>query len=262
MRLSFPTVMAVSGFALAGLVACSPSEDAPAETIEADTPPVEVVTEEVSAPEATEVEEAVTAEAAAEDEHDHGHEGEDHHEDGHDHGDAHDHDDEHAHDEDHDHADEHSHDHDHDHDHGVGEAHVHGAGEMAIALDGGSLSVSFESPLASFASFEHEPKTPEQEAELQGVRDAFMQVSGVIALNSEAGCTSTSQDVAFRHSGDHGSIMADYVFDCTAADSLNSAELQLFGAYPALETVNVIFLNGADQTAKKLTADDSSLSLN
>ncbi|MEM9053840.1 MAG: DUF2796 domain-containing protein [Pseudomonadota bacterium] len=256
MRLNFPTVLAASSFALVGLVACSPSEDAPAETLEADTPPVEAVSEEVSVPEVAEAEAAVTAEAMTEAEHDHDHEGED----GHDHGDDHDHGDEHDHDGEHSHDEDHDHDHD-GHDHGVGEAHVHGTGEMAIALDGAALSVSFEAPLASFASFEHEPKTPEQEAELQAVRDAFTQVSAVIALNGEAGCTSTSQDIAFRHSGDHGSIMADYMFDCATADGLASAELALFETYPALETVNTVFLNGADQTAKTLSSGDRTLSL-
>lgn len=257
MRLNFPTVLAASGFALAGLVACSPSEDAPAETIEADVPPVEVASEaeDVSVSEPVEPEAAPVAEAAmdAEDDHDHADEAHDEHEDHHD--DTHDHKD------DHDHADEDSHDH-HDHDHGVGEAHVHGAGEMAIVLDGATLTVSFESPLASFASFEHEPKTPEQEAELQAVNTVLMQPSSMITLNNEAGCASTSQGVSFRHSGDHGSIMVDYAFDCASAGDLSAVDLKVFAAYPALETVDVVFLNGADQTAKTLSASDARLSLN
>lgn len=233
MRLNFPTVLAVSGFALAGLVACSPSEDAPAETIEADVPPIEVASEaeDVSVSEPIESEAASVAEAAMDAE------------------------------DDHDHADEDSHDH-HDHDHGVGEAHVHGAGEMAIVLDGATLTVSFESPLASFASFEHEPKTPEQEAELQAVNAALIQPSSMITLNDEAGCVSTSQGVSFRHSGDHGSIMVDYAFDCVSVGDLNAVDLKVFAAYPALETVDVVFLNGADQTAKTLSASDARLSLN
>ena len=259
MRLNIPTVLAVSGFALAGLVACSPSETDPAETLEVDTPPARVVAEEASEPDVSEPEAVVESEdaAMAEDGHDHAedahHEGEEHHEDGHDHEEeGH----EHA---DHDHADEHSHD--HDHDHGVGEAHVHGAGEMAIALDGATLTVSFESPLASFASFEHEPKTPEQEAELQAVNTAFMQPSNIILLNDDAGCASTSQGVTFRHSGDHGSIMVDYAFECASVDALSTADLKVFEAYPALETVDAVFLSGAEQIAKTLSAGDARLSL-
>ncbi|MEO1641891.1 MAG: DUF2796 domain-containing protein [Pseudomonadota bacterium] len=160
-------------------------------------------------------------------------------------------------DEDHDHDHE-GDDHDHEHD-GVGEAHVHGKGEMAITLDGTTLTVSFESPLASFASFEHEPETPEQRQELQDVRAGFMRVSRNVAINGQAGCEFNTREVAFRHTGDHGSVMVDYGFECATPEELTSVRLRTFDEYPGLETVDVVFLSGDEQKAKTLDPQDNSI---
>lgn len=142
---------------------------------------------------------------------------------------------------------------------GVGEVHEHGKGEMAITLDGTTLTVSLEAPLESFASFEHEPETPEQRQELQDVRADFMRVSRNVEINDQAGCEFSARDVAFRHSGSHGSIMVDYAFDCALPDELTSVRLRTFDAYPGLETVEAVFLSGDEQKAKMLDPEDNSI---
>lgn len=142
---------------------------------------------------------------------------------------------------------------------GAGEVHEHGKGELAITLDGATLTVSLEAPLASFASFEHEPETPEQRQELQDVRAGFMRVSRNVAINGQAGCEFNTREVGFRHTGDHGSVMVDYAFECTTPDALTSVRLRTFDDYPGLESVDAVFLDGTDQKAKSLTAEDNSI---
>lgn len=142
---------------------------------------------------------------------------------------------------------------------GAGEVHEHGKGEMAITLDGSILSVSLEAPLESFASFEHEPETPEQRQELQDVRAGFMRVSRNVAINGQAGCQFNTREVAFRHTGDHGSIMVDYSFECETPAELSSVRLRTFDEYPGLETVDTVFLSGDDQKAKTLDPEDNSI---
>ena len=46
-------------------------------------------------------------------------------------------------------TDDEAHDHD-DHDHAGGEAHVHGLSELAVSLDGATVSISLEGALANF----------------------------------------------------------------------------------------------------------------
>lgn len=149
-------------------------------------------------------------------------------------------------------------DHDYDHD-GAGEVHEHGKGELAISLDGSTLSVAFEAPLESFASFEHEPETPEQRQELQDVRAGFMRVSRNVAINGQAGCEFNTREVAFRHTGDHGSVMVDYAFECATPEELTSVRLRTFDEYPGLETVDTVFLSGGEQKAKTLDPEDNSI---
>lgn len=142
---------------------------------------------------------------------------------------------------------------------GAGEVHEHGKGEMAITLDGTMLTVSLEAPLESFASFEHEPETPEQRQELQDVRAGFMRVSRNVAVNGQAGCQFNTREVAFRHTGDHGSVMVDYGFECETPSELSSVRLRTFDEYPGLETVDTVFLSGDEQKAKTLDPEDNSI---
>ncbi|MEL8054751.1 MAG: DUF2796 domain-containing protein [Pseudomonadota bacterium] len=156
-------------------------------------------------------------------------------------------------------------DHDHDddeHDHdGAGEVHEHGKGEMAVTLDGSTLSVSFVSPLASFASFEHEPETDAQRQMLESVRANFMRTGRNFGMNAEAGCEISTRDVSFEHKGDHGSVTANYAYNCATPDKLNILRVKTFATYPALEEVNLVFLTDAGQQAKTVTAEDDRLLL-
>ena len=254
----------LGGFAVLCLASCGQAGTPEPTSTETDAPEVK---EEVVADVSAEIEAEVTAasevETSSEEEaHDHSHDGDEHE---HDHSEDHDHEDHghgHDHGEDHDHEHEDNHNHDHDHDHsGVGEAHVHGKGDLAATLDGTTLSVSFESPLASFASFEHEPKTDEQREELNGVETAFMDVSKNVTVNAEAGCGITSREVGFRHSGDHGSVSMTYTFECAAPSALSSLSFTTFSAYPALESVDAVFLTDASQSAKTLTSQDNTIAL-
>ncbi|MEM1086672.1 MAG: DUF2796 domain-containing protein [Pseudomonadota bacterium] len=247
----------IVSLAVLGLAACGQSEapETPSAADTVDVAEADPMVDEVSESE-PQVAEVATTVAETNDDHDHAHAHDDH---------SHDHDhDDHKHDhDDHDHSDEHMHAHDdHDHDHGgVGEAHVHGEGEMAVTLDGSTLAVSFEGALASFASFEHEPKTDEQRAELEAVRVSFAAAENSLSINTEAGCVLNSTGVQFRHSGNHGSVMADYEYTCASVDEISSISLKIFDNYPALEAVDVVFISDTGQQAKTLIASDNMMTI-
>ena len=68
------------------------------------------------------------------------------------------------------------------------DSHVHGAADLAIALDEDLLFVEFDSPLYSVLGFEHAPKT---DAQTQAVMSAQALLADPVALlrfNPEAGC--------------------------------------------------------------------------
>ncbi|MEO0466927.1 MAG: DUF2796 domain-containing protein [Pseudomonadota bacterium] len=166
----------------------------------------------------------------------------------------------------HDHADdEDHHDHpedDHGDDHGeefVGEAHVHGAADGALVLDGAELTVSFNAPLASLGGREAEPDTPDELAARELLRGDLLNASAIVDLNSQAGCVFTGSDVLFRYAGDHGSADATYIFTCASPGDLDEITLTAFETFEALETVELAVLDGVDQTGVELDRDTRSL---
>lgn len=89
--------------------------------------------------------------------------------------------------------DDHDHDHDH-HDHHDDEemrqvgSHVHGAANLAIALDGSSLTIELESPYYNLVGFEHAPKTEEQKSSLKLAEAALSDAGSIFRFNEDAGC--------------------------------------------------------------------------
>ncbi len=240
------------------LSACQPAADAPTDTVVAETPPV--VSE---APVETAAETAETIEVAAvdnepsevesetDDEHgeevhdDHDHEGEKNDDHAH-----HDHDDEHGDDhEAHDHDEEDHHDHD-DHDHAGGEAHVHGLTDMAVSIDGNTVSISLDGALANF----------DLDETLRTLDDSAPYTDGVVALVG-GDCTQDDAVASIRPIGDHGNLMVDLTYTCAALESLEAIDVIAFERFTGFEDVDAVVLNESAQSASTLTRSSGRLDL-
>lgn len=223
------------GASLLALAACQPAEDA-SEALEAEAPPAVTETVVADVPEETVdpvVEAAPEAVAAAvtEDGHDHdeteAHEDEDHAETGH---------------EDHE-------DHD-DHDHAGGEAHVHGKSDLAVSLDGATVSISAEGALANF----------DLDESLRELADTALFTDGLVALQG-GDCTRDSASASIRPIGDHGNLMVDLVYTCAAIDQLTSLDVTGFTSFAGFEEVDAVVLTETGQTATTLTRSSTVLDL-
>ncbi|MEM7767389.1 MAG: DUF2796 domain-containing protein, partial [Pseudomonadota bacterium] len=252
----------------AAMLAACGAPDTPAAAAEADTAPAEQAATE-AAPESTETAEVAETPAAApadpevvpasagEEDADHAHD--EHVDEAKDESEDHDHDhDEHAEDGDHDEHDHAAHAHD-DHDHAGGDAHVHGEAEIAIALDGNTLTVSLNGALASFGLTEAEPETDEARAVIAEGLAPFNKSTTLVALPDAAGCTETEADAGTDYSRGPGNLVADYTFTCTNPDALSEADFPIFADYSTLEKIDAVWLVGSDQAAKTLTLSDSSI---
>lgn len=230
----------LASVSLLALAACQPAENA-SEALQAEPAPViaeEPVAEEVVSEETIEVTGETVVDAAdlagvedaansEETDHDHGDEHEDH-ADG-------------AHDDDHDHD---------DHDHAGGEAHVHGKSEMAVSLDGNSVSISLEGALANF-------DTDESTREIS---DPALYTDGVIALRG-GDCTAEMTSAFIRPIGDHGNMMLDFVYTCAAIEDLTGIEVTAFSKFSGFEEVDAVILTATGQTAETLTGSNTVLDL-
>ncbi|MEO0608428.1 MAG: DUF2796 domain-containing protein, partial [Pseudomonadota bacterium] len=164
-----------------------------------------------------------------------------------------DHDDHEDHD-DHDHAaadhDEHDHAEDDDHDHAGGEAHVHGKSDLAISLDGATVSISLEGALANF----------DLDETIRELPDTAPYTDGIVALRGGE-CTRDSASASIRPIGDHGNLMVDLAYTCAAIDTLTGIEVTGFASFAGFEEVDAVVLTETGQTADTLTSSKTVLDL-
>lgn len=211
------------------------------------------------------------------------HAAEHHDHDQHDEHDGHDHDDD-----DHDHED-----HDDHRAHGV---HVHGAWEMFAALDDARLTVTMKGPLVDVLGFERLPETDEERASVVELKERVMSYQTMLALDDRVRCEASEPaavvlpegfltEVAANseehadddhdhahhdeHDDDHhdehdihkNDLEVTYVFNCASPTRLRSITMSGFDAFPAIESVEAVFLGDAKQVAGRLTRDSQTLAI-
>lgn len=239
----------VSSAALAAaLISCTACS---ADTQEPATDAAAVTEAETAAPQSAPVEAAAAEPAAADTpmpaEEDHDHEA-------HDHGDDHDHGEEKD-------PDHEAHDHDHDHDHGDGtalEAHVHGAAEASIVIDGDqTLSVDLVAPLANFGLPESGPDVPDDAAFAAFVAEKTS-VFTVTGGTCDGGDTVTA---SVDQSGDHavGTVTIERL--CADTSAIESVDFTVLTDFDGFERLDVIAISGSTQAAGSLSADETAFDL-
>lgn len=139
------------------------------------------------------------------------------------------------------------------------EAHVHGHATLAAALDGELLTFSFEAPLMSLVGFEHAAETPEQEAALSAVKDAFFVPGNMVSVNRNAGCLPITTSSGTHFSGGHASLEVEHVYTCENPGEINRIDFLMFGDYPDLAEVEAVFLGETRQAAGELTSSGNTL---
>ncbi len=67
-------------------------------------------------------------------------------------------------------------------------AHNHGEGQLAIVLEGETLTIELVADLMDLVGFEHAPKTKAQRAAITALHTRFETGAPLFALSSQAGC--------------------------------------------------------------------------
>jgi len=164
-----------------------------------------------------------------------------------------------------------------DHDSRHADAHVHGAAELAIALDDGQLVAEFTSPGMNLVGFEHQADEPD---DIAAVEAAVQQLRlGADLLQFEGGgCALTKAEVTAEglleedHGDDHSDehheegeahaeFEARYVFNCTEADMLTSISASFFTQWPGIDEIETVFLSADHQSSAELTASNPSFEI-
>lgn len=84
-------------------------------------------------------------------------------------------------------------------------AHVHGQGNLNIAVEGQRVSMELSVPGADIVGFEHEASTDEQKAALKTAKEKLADALSLFRLSGEAGCKVAEAKITFEteEDGDH-----------------------------------------------------------
>jgi hypothetical protein len=148
------------------------------------------------------------------------------------------------------------------------QAHLHGSAELTLALEGNALEISFESPAANIVGFEHKATSEKHIKAVEQARvklessDLFLFFGSDCRLKQAKVDMSSviEQDSQYHHDhGDkdrdsHSEINANYSYECSTGENLEALSVGLFSLFPAIETLEAMWLTDSQQGAVKLTA--------
>jgi hypothetical protein len=159
-------------------------------------------------------------------------------------------------------------------------AHVHGAGDLDIAIEGQRLVMEFRAPGADIVGFEGEAKAPEAKAALAAAIATLEKPLALFVPPEAAKCTLVSAKVtvgdgeddhagsaedkpgapqaeASQHAGhadhDHSDFSAAYELTCADPAKLTTFDLAYFKAFPRAQKVAVQVITVSGQGAFDVT---------
>lgn len=164
------------------------------------------------------------------------------------------------------------------------EPHEHGAARLDIAVDGSTVTIDLESPLANALPFEHAPSTPAQREAVQNMAATLHRADKIFILPAAAQCRlkkvtlesaslpadllsakAAQQPAKAEHpdhdehannatEAEHADLDASFVFECAKPDALKGMDVNLFSAWPALHELRVQIASPTGQHAAELNA--------
>ena len=150
--------------------------------------------------------------------------------------------------------------------------HVHGTGELHVAVENNKVDVEFHSPLDNLLGFEHAPKTAQQRAAVKAMTAKLNKPEALFRLPQAASCTADparidspfdsaaakpSKSVKPAHKEDdddeHADLTATFSFVCTNIAELDSIEIAIFDAFPGTKTIKAEIVGARGQSAATLS---------
>ena len=143
-------------------------------------------------------------------------------------------------------------------------AHVHGVGELSIAIENSKLTFAFQVPTESVFGFETEPKTKEQKTKKEEALTLLRTTaSNLFQLNESLACIWATQKVDVIKSGEsgHQDLQAEWTATCTKTPVGTELKIHLGSAFPRIERLKVNVLKDAGQTSTTLKSGKGMLKL-
>ncbi|EJN07025.1 DUF2796 domain-containing protein [Herbaspirillum sp. YR522] len=150
-------------------------------------------------------------------------------------------------------------------------AHVHGVARLDVALEGNTLTLQLDSPLANLVGFEHVPSSTADKDAVALMARTLRDVTRMFATDAAAGCKSAEIQLsspvltpaqlgenapatgeAVPRDG-HADLDGDFTLVCASPGALSVVDAsQLLGAFPGLQRIDVQLATPKKQGALQL----------
>lgn len=166
------------------------------------------------------------------------------------------------------------------------DAHEHGAGKLAIAIENASVQMELEVPAHDIVGFEHAPSNAWQRKAIEDAKARLSGLSGIVTPSAAAGCTLADAKVELigagaepgktdnsasepksgaKQSGKdehaHSEFRATYRLTCTTPDKLSDLTFGYFKTFKGADKLTVTVIGPKGQTSTELTRKKPVLSL-
>ena len=172
-------------------------------------------------------------------------------------------------------------------------AHVHGRGQVHIAIEDDRVYLALASPGADIVGFEHAPRNAEQRAAVATALDKFGDPAELLRFTPAADCRviraaaelesdddehekhgaggdghqhehgHEAQQQDDEHGGDenHGAFVAEYEFACSQIDALAEIEFTYFVHFGNAQALDIVLIDGRGQRREEIGRTDPVLRL-
>jgi hypothetical protein len=152
--------------------------------------------------------------------------------------------------------------------------HVHGQGQLSIAMEAEQIQLQLSMPAGDVVGFEHAPTNETERSQIlktktqlkdtaqlfvfDGTQCQISQVSIDMAGVDSAANGLVKDGHSHEHEHDkksqHTNIFAHYVFDCSNVNALSGLAVNVFDAFPAITNINAQWISGRGQGASDVSA--------
>lgn len=159
-------------------------------------------------------------------------------------------------------------------------AHEHGIADFRVALDGVSVLVEFDSPLANLVGFEHAARSDTEKAAMADLEKTLRTPERLFSLPAAAGCVLKEVELELpgagdhdhhghkhdhdhkhehKHDDDHADAYAAWEFACTLAPE--AVAVTVLEAFPAIRVLRSETAGPRGQNASRIESPKAQLAL-
>ena len=174
--------------------------------------------------------------------------------------------------------------------------HVHGRGQVDIAIEDDRVYLALASPGADIVGFEHAPRNAAQKAAVAAALDKFGDPAKLLRFTPAANCRliraaaeletdddhekhgadedghkheheheheheSHQQDEDHVSEKSHGAFVAEYEFACSQIDALAAIEFTYFAHFGNAQALEIVLIDGRGQRREEISRADPVLRL-